>query len=193
MPGFSFALASFDACMLLLHFWLKQSAVLLGKGFHEIAKWSERQGELPGPLSLCTGYTSCMLYENMDDRSWRADVLSLTLWGVLGATRSGSYILLFLQSEERRPLMNVHRETLRVFQEISEEVSFSTEGPATSFRGAMMLKTDPAAASSTRLARKDLHAWLPVRISVSAMPGFSFALQTKLQQLLLNRLWQKLP
>ncbi|CAE7929433.1 TSO2, partial [Symbiodinium necroappetens] len=38
-------------------------------------------------------------YENMDDRSWRADVLSLTLWGVLAATRSGSYILLFLRPE----------------------------------------------------------------------------------------------
>ncbi|OLP90146.1 hypothetical protein AK812_SmicGene28321 [Symbiodinium microadriaticum] len=64
-----------------------------------------------------------LLYENMDDRSWRADVLSLTLWGVLAPTRSGSYILPFRQPEERRPLMTVHRETLRVFEGISEEVS----------------------------------------------------------------------
>lgn len=63
-----------------------------------------------------------LLWEGLEDRSWLSEIVEPSFVGVLGATRSGSYVLLSLSPDDRRALMRVNRNTHRVFQGITDDV-----------------------------------------------------------------------
>ena len=81
----------------------------------------ERPGRRMAPQPLHR-LSLLLLCEGLEERTWRSDILVLSLPGILGATRSSSHVLLALGPDEFRFLMRANRAIYRIFQVWTEEV-----------------------------------------------------------------------